>query len=501
MTQLITECPPTDRRVVEEIARQLSRRKLEFYRPYPRQQEFHEAGSITGIRERALVAANQVGKTTAAAMETAIHLTGRYPDWWRGRRFSRPVVFWCGSNTGETTRDNAQRLLLGRPGEWGSGAIPGKAILEIKRNPHGVPDQVSTILVEHGPTKRPSTITLKSYDQGREKWQGETLDGVWCDEEPSMDVYIEGLTRTNASQGMVYLTLTPRLGMSEVVRRFLVEKVPGTHFVNMALDDAKHFTPEQQIAIAASYPEYERDARVKGLPSLGSGRVFQISEDWIAEAPLVIPPFWPRLVGLDIGWDHPTAAVWLAWDRDTDTVHVYDAYRAKQMSIILHAAAIKARGAWIPVAWPHDALQHDTGGSCEQIAQQYRQQGVMMLATHATHPAAFGQEEGSGGYSTEAGVQDLLVRMQTGRLKVAKHLNDWFEEFRLYHRQNGQIVKIGDDLMSATRIGVMMLRRAIVQTPERKPRVPAFQADPVMGVFGSMGGAVIILAMMSMALC
>ena len=55
---------------------------------------------------------------------------------------------------------------------------------------------------------------------------------------------------------------------------------------------------------------------------------------------------------------------------------------------------------------------------------------------------------------------EMLTRMQTGRLKVFKYLNDWFEEFRLYHRKDGRVVKEGDDLMSATRYGIMMLRYA-----------------------------------------
>ena len=52
--------------------------------------------------------------------------------------------------------------------------------------------------------------------------------------------------------------------------------------------------------------------------------------------------------------------------------------------------------------------------------------------------------------------------MQTGRFKVFAHLDDWFEEFRLYHRKDGKVVKLRDDLMSATRYALMMpaLRQA-----------------------------------------
>src|SRR5690348_9016116 len=82
------------------------------YAPYPKQAEFHAAGAHH--RERLLLAGNQLGKTLAGAVEEAIHATGRYPPWWRGRRFDRPTHSWVAGVTGESTRDNVQRLLLGR---------------------------------------------------------------------------------------------------------------------------------------------------------------------------------------------------------------------------------------------------------------------------------------------------------------------------------------------------------------------------------------------------
>ena len=149
--------------------------------------------------------------------------------------------------------------------------------------------------------------------------------------------------------------------------------------------------------------------------------------------------------------------------------------------------AIKARGEWIPCAWPHDGLQHDKG-SGEELAKQYAKYGVKMLKDKATHAPdkAKNQQEGDGGFGTEAGIMALLDRMQTGRFKVAKHLADWWEEFRLYHREDGKIVKVGDDLMSATRTGVMMLRHAALAKPVRGPvRPDAYRTiDPVTGPLG-----------------
>lgn len=221
--------------------------------------------------------------------------------------------------------------------------------------------------------------------------------------------------------------------------------------VRMTIDDAEHYTDEQRAAIINSYPAHEREARIKGIPSLGSGRVFPIADEKIVCDAMPIPKEWAQINGLDFGWDHPFAAVNLAWDRDADVIYVTKTYREKEQTPVIHAAAIKPWGAWIPCAWPHDGYQHDKG-SGKGLAAQYGEQGLNMLAEHATHE--------DGGNGVEAGVMEMLDRMQTGRLKVFRHLEQWFSEFRLYHRDEGKIVKERDDLMAATRYGVMMRRFA-----------------------------------------
>jgi phage terminase large subunit-like protein len=454
---------PLETLIEKELERRVSQRRLTEYRPYPKQREFHDAGAT--YRQRLLMAANQVGKTWAAGFELAMHATGDYPDWWRGRRWDRPIVGWAAGVTGESTRDNPQRILLGRPAAIGTGALPKQSIVDTSSS-RGLADAVDTIRVRHksGDT---SSIQLKSYEKGREKWQGETLDFVWFDEEPPADIYTEGLTRTNATGGMTLITFTPLLGMTEVVTRFLIEKPPGTHVTTMTIDDAEHYTAEQRLQIIASYPEYERKARTQGIPQLGSGRVFPIDEEEIKVDPFATPSEWPQIGGMDFGWDHPSAAAKLAWDRDSDCLYVTAIHRAKQQTPVLFAGSVKPWGQWLPWAWPHDGLQHDKGSGI-QLAAQYRTQGLRMLGVHAQF------EDGSNGL--EAGVTEMLDRMQTGRLKVFSHLAEWFEEFRIYHRKEGLIVKERDDLLSATRYGVMMRRFAEVQNKRMDAR--ASQTTP-----------------------
>lgn len=169
------------------------------------------------------MAGNQVGKTYCGAAECAFHLTGLYPNWWEGRRWDRPVKAWAGSETGEVTRDGPQRLLVGPPpdeNQWGTGLIPKACINKTSRR-QGVANALDGVLVKHV-SGGVSSIGFKSYDQRREKWQGESLDFVWFDEEPDISIYVEGLTRTNATEGFVFLTFTPLKGMSQVVKSFLI---------------------------------------------------------------------------------------------------------------------------------------------------------------------------------------------------------------------------------------------------------------------------------------
>jgi phage terminase large subunit-like protein len=420
------------------------------------------------------------GKTYSGAFEVAMHTTGRYPDWWTGRRFPRAVRVIVGSETAELTRKGQQRILLGPPEireDWGTGAIPHDRLVDTSLR-QGVPDAVASCLVKHVSGEN-SIIQFASYDQGRSRWQADTVDVVWLDEEAPMSIYTEALTRTNATGGMVFTTFTPLLGMSDVVKRFLLDKPSGTTVTSMTIHDVEHYTDEQRAAIIASYPEHERDARTKGIPSMGSGRVFPLADEAVAISPFQIPDHWPRIVGLDFGIDHPTAAVWLAWDRDTDTIYVTDTYRVKDTGIVPHAASIRMRGDWIPVAWPHDGLQRDKG-SGQQLAAQYRDQGLAMLKERATF------DDGSNGL--EAGVAEMLQRMQTRRLRVFSHLSEWFEEFRLYHRKDGRIVDKVDDLLAATRYGIMMKRHAKTKA-DTQSRF-GFDAAPAVsfGVFDPVAG-------------
>lgn len=471
----LDQLSPTDQAQMQAaLVNHVEGNRLVQYRPHPKQRLFHRAGKT--YAERGLVAANQVGKSLAGSAEWAIHACGRYPDWWDGAEFKRAPILWAGGITGESTRDNPQRLLVGPPAveaAWGTGMIPRDAIVSWDKA-HGVANALDNIVVRHGGGGDVQgglcVISFKAYEKGREKWQGPTVDGVWYDEEPPMDVYSEGMTRTNNGQlgNFTMATLTPLKGMTEILVRLMQEKPAGSMVVSMTLKDALHYTAAQQKAISARYPPHERKARAEGIPMMGSGLIFPVDEADITVQPFQIPAYWKRIIGVDFGADHPTAFAWLAWDTDTDTVYVYDIYRVKGVNLLaLHAAALLAKGGrWIPVAWPHDGNNETAAGPA--LAKQYKDHGVNMRPTNAKFSEAVIHQKGlKAATSVEAGVTEMLTRMQMGRFKVFAHLNDFFEEMRMYHRKDGLIIKLHDDVLSATRYGIMDLRFAKVFTPTK----------------------------------
>lgn len=191
---------------------------------YPRHMEFFEAGR--DYRERCFLAANRVGKSVAGAYETSAHLTGLYPDWWKGRRFEQPVRAWAAGKSSETTRDIVQSVLLGevlgsgptkRPS--GTGLIPGDTLGEWTWKA-GVANLVDTIRIRHV-SGGWSTLGFKSYEQGRGSFEGTAQHVIWFDEEPEIDVYGEALIRTATTDGIIILTFTPLEGWTDTVAQFL----------------------------------------------------------------------------------------------------------------------------------------------------------------------------------------------------------------------------------------------------------------------------------------
>lgn len=459
--------------LLEEKERRQKQRKILTYFPdtgplrrelYPKHIQFFEAGR--SFRERLMMAANRVGKTeSVGGYETALHLTGNYPNWWNGRRFDKPIKAWAAGDTGKTVREIIQDKLLGPIEDIGTGLIPKELILETSRKT-GIADAIDTIKVRHK-SGGVSTIVLKSYDQRRLSFQGTEQDLIWLDEEPPLDIYTECLLRTMTNNGLIMLTFTPLSGMSETVLSFLPNgeiKENGTgskYVVTATWDDAPHLSDEIKKELWNSIPPYQRDARSKGIPQLGSGAIYPVPESDILCKPFDIPEHWPKFYGLDVGWNR-TAAAFFAWDRQNDVIYLYAEHYRGLAEPSIHAEGIKAKGAWIrgvidPAS--NGRSQHDG----HQLIQTYRDLGLDV------EPAD---------NSVESGIYKVWQRLSTGRLKVFNSCQSWIQEYRLYRRdENGRIVKQNDHIMDATRYGIVSgVERASVE-PKKEVEYDKYSSD------------------------
>jgi phage terminase large subunit-like protein len=458
---------------LEEQARRRAQRRRQRYFPdtgplrralYPKHREFFAAGRTH--RTRLLCAANRVGKTEGAGgFELSYHLTGDYPAWWEGRRFAHPVRTWAAGDTAKTTRDILQLKLLGEPGAFGTGLIPGEALVETKPKA-GLPDAVEIVRVRHA-SGGTSTLLFKSYDQKREAFQGTEQDVILLDEEPPLAIYTECLLRTTPIEGAVtprdgllMLTFTPLLGMSDTVLQFLPDgampegpQTGSQYVVQAGWDDVPHLSQATKDEMLAAMPPYQRDARTRGLPLLGAGAIYPVpEEDWLCD-PFPIPPHWPRCYALDVGWRR-TAALWSAYDAETDCwTHYHEHYVGEQQPTI-HAAAIRAPGDWVP-GLIDPAAQGRSQDDGEALIDLYQKLGL--------HLEPYDN-------AVEAGIYNVWERKSTGRLKVFRSLSNYRKEAKLYRRdERGRIVKKDDHLMDCER-GLIASGRAVAKpVPVAKP--------------------------------
>lgn len=449
--------------LLEEKGRRKATRKLLTYFPdkgplrrelYKKHLQFFKLGATVGTR--CFMAGNRVGKTEGGGgYELTLHLTGRYPHWWEGARFDAPTRTWAAGDTGKTVREIIQEKLLGPWGRFGTGLIPADDIVR-HTSKQGVSEAVDTLWVKHydagGIYDGDSKLVFKSYDQGRESFQGTEQDVIWLDEESNDGIRNECMLRLMTTDGLLIETFTPLRGITPIVMQYLPHGVPdgddavvnGDKALVMAgWDDAPHLGEAEKTRMLAETPPHLQDARSKGIPSLGSGAIYPVPETEIVVPDMPIPDHWKRLYALDVGWNR-TAALWGAWDRDSDIIYLIAEHYRGQAEPSIHADAIKSRGKAL-----HGVIDPAARGRAqkdgERLMESYKDLGLHLnLANNAR----------------ESGIYEVWQRLSTGRLKVFKSLNNWLTEYRMYRRdEKGAIVKENDHLMDATRYLVMAEER------------------------------------------
>lgn len=437
-----------------------------FYKPHNKQLLFHAAGAIAN--ERLFIAGNRTGKTFCGCIEDAMHLTGYYPEWWAGARFAFPIVGWAASENYEITRNVLQLSLIGGytpDGKLSNGLIHPSLILK-KEMMRGVSKAVDYVHVKHS-SGGFSTLYFKSYQQGREKFQGMRLNLIHLDEEPPKEIYTECNMRLadvdGKGRGHLMLTTTPLKGYTEMMSYFLehrAEKVKheassiedlqqeneviktspetvlnGKYYIQASWDDNIYLSEQTKQELRAILKPHELEAREKGIPNVGSGLVYQVLESEFLVEPFQIPDHWHHVFGMDVGFFAPTAVVFIAHDKDTDTLYLYKEYSVTEKTAAQHASSLMMMGCdWIQ-------------GVCDPAVNQGSQRdGIKLIDDYAKA----GLKLNKGKYAKELAVDSVLERIRTGRFKVFNNCRKFMEEWRGYSRDDkGKIMKGRDHLMNA----------------------------------------------------
>jgi len=427
--------------------------------------------------------ANRVGKSMLESYMAGTWAMGKYPDWWRGRKFEKPPKIWVAGQTTDLVKESLQKYICGNDGR--SGFISAENVVQVFQSRQN-PGVVSRMLVQH--PNGLSEITFKTYDMGWQRFQSGTVDIVILDEEMDTKIFSEAITRTGTTNGIVVLGFTGLRGMTPVVTHLWPEgfsklgKDPGDEdnetdtekrlkklgryhtFIGWRDIPYSVLSEERREIMKSQYPPSEIKARTEGIPSIGSGMVYPVDEDEYVVEPFEIPKHWPKAFALDPGFSSKCAAIWGAWDQDSDTIYLYSEHYQGLENPTVHIDAIRRRGSWI------NCIIDPAGANVEDGKR------VKKAYTDAMHVVNKDWRVFDAQKSWTAGYMEMYSRLSSGRLKVFNTLRNFLDEIRRYHKDDkGQIVDTPDHLLDAARYLCMGTRHFSINVEKeaaklRKPR-------------------------------
>ncbi len=297
---------------------------------HQKQLDFHKCPK----RNRWVFGGNRSGKTECGAVESIYMARGIHPY----RKNRKDVFGWVVSLSKEVQRDVAQsKILKYLPREWISEIIMSAGRKDAPEN--GIIDQIKIKNVFGGI----STIGFKSCDQGREKFQGSSLDFVWFDEEPPEDVYRECKMRVIDKQGDIFGTMTPLKGLTFIYDEIFLNRAnsPDVWYEFVEWADNPYLAKDEIEGLTQTLSEKELDARRFGRFSDESGLVYvEFDENKHVIDPVSLPFDWQNLISIDPGLNNPLACHWYCVDYDGNIYVVAEHFQAKK-DVAWHSQRIK----------------------------------------------------------------------------------------------------------------------------------------------------------------
>ncbi len=437
---------------IAEIDGELKKRRetnmLNFYnvgrKKHKKQLAFHKCKK----RNRWVFGGNRSGKTECGAVECLWILRGIHPY----RKNRRDAFGWCVSLSQQVQRDVAQaKILYYLPKSW----IADIVMLSGRRdNPAaGIVDQIKIKNVFGGI----STLGFKSCDQGREKFQGSSLDFVWFDEEPPRDVYEECVMRVMDRRGDIFGTMTPLKGRTFIYNEIYmnVRKNPEIWHEFMSWED-NPFLPKKEIELLGStLEESALDSRKYGKFTEGRGLVYpEFDEKIHVIEPFAVPVEWQDTISVDPGLNNPLSAHWYCVDWDGN-VYVVAEHFAAGRDIDFHARAIheisdrlgwKRDSAGRVRALIDSAANQRTLASSKSVTELFSERGILVNPNVDKDV-----------FSGIARVKSFLKRGNgEGNLYVFSNCVNMIEEFGKYFWASGDTpVKRDDHCMDELRYYIM----------------------------------------------
>ncbi len=296
-------------------------------------------------RNRWVFGGNRSGKTECGAVEAVYIARGIHPY----RENKKDVFGWVVSPTSQVQRDVAQRKIL----HYLRSSDIEDIVMSSGRKDNPAAGVIDQIFVRNafGGT---SVIGFKSCDQGRERFQGSSLDFVWFDEEPPQDIYEECVMRVADRKGDIFGTMTPLKGLTFVYDDIYLNRKcdPEIWYEFMEWADNPFLPQEEAERLSAAFDEASLQSRRYGRFGAREGLVYpEFDETLHVIEPFPVPKEWQDTISIDPGLKNPLSAHWYAVDYDGNVYVVAEHYRAEE-DVDFHARAILE--ICEKLGWKHD---------------------------------------------------------------------------------------------------------------------------------------------------
>ena len=459
------------------VAEDMKTNQLKYFRPFEHQLKFFETGKHD---RRGILAANRIGKTVSTCYETAMHLTGIYPDWWNGHRFTSPITCMVAGEGWSQVALVLQNELLGSQDvkiteNLGTGAIPrDRIVIDTMRN-----DGANCIGVEIRHTSGANSYLLfANYTQEVRQLQGFKLNLAVFDEQPPDDFFSEIVTRTATTQGKVLCSFTPLKGLNGLVSKFW-NKEEGYNYIRVSWDDVPEYDPwgqpfllkETRRQLERDYLPHERDARIAGKPVMGKGAVFQLA-DWAAvtyktgEVDFNRMPNIQRVIALDLGLVNDKTVISLMYWEPVEKI----AYLHRQIVIqgveeavptqyVNHLLRPEVFGT--PIVLPADAgTQGRYTMSSSSIRELFEGYGLNLYEKAIMNPPdANGKQTNHKSY----GINQMRQMFETGALFVNENCTHFLSEAQNYFVDEKGRFSDPDDCIDSCRYALIAVLQGIAE--------------------------------------